>query len=48
MTTTYKGTIGKALPVKIGRAAKGYTVVVDISASYNGKTYKTQTSFTPK
>ncbi|SLL15269.1 ComEC family competence protein [Mycobacteroides abscessus subsp. abscessus] len=47
-TTTYKGTIGKALPVKIGRAAKGYKVVVDISASYNGKTYKTQTSFTPK
>ncbi|MBT2701383.1 MBL fold metallo-hydrolase [Bacillus sp. ISL-40] len=46
--TTYSGTIGKALPVKIGRAAKGYKVVVDVSTSYKGKAYKTQTSFIPQ
>ncbi|KOO40328.1 beta-lactamase [Priestia koreensis] len=46
--TTYTGTIGKALPVKIGRAAKGYKVVVDISSAYKGKSYKTQTSFVPQ
>lgn len=46
--TTYTGTIGKPLPVKIGRAAKGYKVVVDVSASYKSKPYKAQTSFTPQ
>ncbi|MBS4197494.1 MBL fold metallo-hydrolase [Bacillus sp. FJAT-49870] len=46
--TTYYGKVGEKLPVKISRAAIGFNVKVDISASYNGKTYKTQTSFTPK
>ncbi|MBS4205284.1 MBL fold metallo-hydrolase [Bacillus sp. FJAT-49754] len=46
--TPYNGTVGKKLPVKISRAAKGYTVKVDITSTYKGKTYKTQTSFTPK
>nr|WP_071460631.1 ComEC/Rec2 family competence protein [Bacillus mediterraneensis] len=46
--TTYSGSVGKKLPVKIGRAAKGFTVKVDVSASYKGKSYKTQTAFTPK
>lgn len=46
-TTPYTGIVGKKLPVKIGRAAKGFTVKVDISSTYKGKTYKAQTSFTP-
>ncbi|MBS4220267.1 MBL fold metallo-hydrolase [Bacillus sp. FJAT-49711] len=46
--TTYYGKTGEKLPVKISRAAKGFTVKIDISSSYKGKTYKTQTSFTPK
>ncbi|CAM4026864.1 MBL fold metallo-hydrolase [Mesobacillus zeae] len=46
--TTYSGSMGKKLPVKISRAAKGFTVKVDVSASYKGKSYKTLTSFTPK
>lgn len=46
--TTYNGKVGKDLPVKISRAAKGYKVKIDISAKYKGKTYKTQTSFVPK
>ena len=46
--TTYNGTVGKKLPVKIGRAAKGYKVKVDVTATYKKKTYKKQTSFTPK
>lgn len=46
--TTYNGTVGKKLPVKIGRAAKGYKVKVDVTASYKKKKYKKQTSFTPK
>jgi len=46
--TTYNGKIGSKLPIKISRAAKGYKVKVDVSASYKGKTYKTQTSFTPR
>jgi len=46
--TTYTGTIGKPLSVKIGRAAKGYTVKIDVSATYKNKTYKAQTSFTPR
>ena len=46
--TTYTGTINKPLAVKIGRATSGFTVKIDITASYKGKTYKTQTSFTPR
>ncbi|MBS4198332.1 MBL fold metallo-hydrolase [Bacillus sp. FJAT-49732] len=46
--TTYYGIAGEKLPVKISRATKGFAVKVDISATYKGKTYKTQTSFTPK
>jgi competence protein ComEC len=46
--TVYTGTINKPLAVKIGRATKGYTVKIDITATYKGKTYKTQTSFTPR
>jgi len=32
----------------IGRAAKGYTVSVNLSFSYNGQTYTASTSFTPQ
>ena len=50
--TTYKATIssnGKAvLPVKISRATKGYTVVVNVSVTCKGKTSTTKTSFTPR
>lgn len=46
--TVYNGTIGKAIPVKIGRSAKGFKVVVDVSSTYKGKTYKAQTSFVPQ
>lgn len=46
--TTYSGKVGTKLPVKIGRAAKGYTVKVNITATYKGKKYTTQTSFTPQ
>ena len=46
--TTYTGTVGKTLPVKIGRAAKGYTVNVDVTSTYKKKSYKKQISFTPK
>lgn len=45
--TTYTGKVGTPLPVKIGRASYGYKVKVDVSATYNKKTYKTTTSFTP-
>lgn len=47
-TTTYNGVIDKKLPVKIGRAAKGFKVNIDITATDKGKSYKTKTSFTPK
>ena len=46
--TTYNGKVGEKLPVKISRAAKGYKVKVDVSATYKKKKYKKQTSFTPK
>jgi|GEM_PF-4069176 len=50
--TTYKATIasnGRAvLPVRISRATKGYTVVVNVSVTYKGKTSTTKTSFTPR
>ncbi|SDN45887.1 hypothetical protein SAMN04488137_4522 [Fictibacillus solisalsi] len=46
--TVYTGTIGKSKAVKIGRAAKGYKVVIDVSSTYKGKKYTAKTSFTPK
>lgn len=50
--TTYNATIGSSgkavMPVKIGRAAKGFNVVVDVSVTYKGKVYTTKTSFKPK
>lgn len=46
--TTYKGKVGKSLPVKIGRAASGYRVNIDVSSTYKGKAYKAKTSFIPK
>ena len=50
--TTYKATIGSSgkvvIPVKIGRAAKGFNVVVDASVTYKGKVYNTKTSFKPR
>jgi len=32
----------------IGTASKGYTVVIDVRVSYQGRTYTTTTSFTPR
>jgi len=50
--TTYKAKIASSgkviMPVKIGRAAKGYNVLVDVSVTYKGKAYTTKTSFKPK
>jgi len=50
--TTYKATIGSngkaVLPVKISRATKKYTVVINVSVTYKGKAYTTKTSFTPR
>lgn len=50
--TPYSGTIGSdgkaVIPVKIGTASAGYTVNIDVNVSQNGKTYSTQTSFTPR
>ncbi len=46
--TTYTGTVGTTLPVKISRAKAGYEVVIDITVQANGKEYQTQTSFIPK
>lgn len=50
--TPYTATIGSSgkvvMPVKIGRAAKGFNVVVDVSITSKGKTYTTKTSFKPK
>jgi len=49
--TTYKGTIGSngkvIIPVKISRATKGYTVVINVSVTNKGKVYTTKTSFKP-
>ncbi|KPU45801.1 hydroxyacylglutathione hydrolase [Oxobacter pfennigii] len=43
------GTDGEAIiPIRIGRAAKGFTVEIEIAVSYNGETYNTKTSFTPQ
>lgn len=46
--TTYNGKVGTPLSVKIGRAAKGYTVKVNVTSTYKNKPYKAETSFTPK
>lgn len=46
--TKYDGKVGTALPVKIGRAAKGFKVKIDVTSTYKNKTYKASTSFTPK
>ena len=50
-TTTYKGTIGSngkvIIPVKISRATKKYTVVINVSVTSKGKVYTTKTSFKP-
>ena len=46
--TTYEGKVGTPLSVKIGRAAAGYKVTVNVLATHNNKkTYKANTSFTP-
>ncbi|MGN1400825.1 MAG: ComEC/Rec2 family competence protein [Bacillus sp. (in: firmicutes)] len=46
--TVYEGTVGKPLPIRIGRAASGTTVDIDVSAVVDGQTYTTSTSFTPQ
>ena len=50
--TTYKATIGSngkvVLPVRISRATKKYTVVVNVSVTYKGRVYTTKTSFKPR
>jgi competence protein ComEC len=46
--TLYNGKIGSSLPVKISRASTSFRVIVDVSSTYKGKIYKTQTSFIPK
>ena len=51
-STTYKATIvsnGKVImPVRISRATKNYTVVINVSVTYKGKIYTTKTSFKPR
>lgn len=46
--TTYNGNVGTPISIDIGRAAKGYTVNIDISINYNGQAYSTSTSFTAR
>jgi competence protein ComEC len=46
--TYYSGRIGQAFPVRISRATKSFRVVVNITATYKGKTYRTETSFSPR
>ncbi|EKN70933.1 hypothetical protein BABA_03689 [Neobacillus bataviensis LMG 21833] len=46
--TTYTGTVGTTLPVKISRAAAGFEVLIDITVQADGKEYQTQTSFIPQ
>lgn len=46
--TVYNGKVGSPLSINISRAAKGFTVVIDVTINNNGKTYKAQTSFTPQ
>ncbi|WHY88544.1 ComEC/Rec2 family competence protein [Neobacillus novalis] len=46
--TTYTGTVGTTLPVRISRAAAGFEVLIDITVQADGKEYQTQTSFIPQ
>ena len=46
--TTYNGKVGSPLSINIGRAAKGFTVVINVTINSNGKTYTAKTSFTPQ
>lgn len=46
--TVYNGKVGSPLSINIGRAAKGFTVVIDVTINSNGKTYTARTSFTPR
>lgn len=46
--TMYEGRVGTPLPIKIGRAAAGTQVDIEVTVTKNGETYKTQTSFTPQ
>lgn len=46
--TKYTGKVGKKIGIKIGRAAKGFKVVVDVKVKSGKKTYSTKTSFTPR
>jgi competence protein ComEC len=43
------GTDGIAsIPIQVGNAEANFTVIVDVMVDYNGKTYKTNTVFTPR
>lgn len=46
--TKYTGKVGKKIGIKIGRATKGFKVVVDVKVKSGKKTYYTKTSFTPR
>lgn len=46
--TTYNGKVGTPLSIGISSAAKGFTVVINVTMTYNGKTYTAKTSFTPR
>ena len=46
--TTYTGTVGTTLPVRISRAAAGFEVLIDITVQADGKQYQTHTSFIPQ
>jgi hypothetical protein len=43
------GTDGIAsIPIQVGNAEANFTVIVDVMVEHNGKTYKTNTAFTPR
>ena len=46
--TVYEGVVGTPLSINIGRASKGFEVIVDIEINHEGNIYTTKTSFTPK
>lgn len=46
--TTFSGKVGTPLTIDISRAAKDFTVEIDVTMNYNGKTYTARTSFTPR
>lgn len=50
--STYTATIGSngkvIMPVRISRATKNYTIIINVSVTYKGKIYTTKTSFTPR